>query len=239
MKKLAGHQTYFFPYIGYFSVMNAVDYYVYCDEFQFKKQGWMNRNRIIGEDGNIKYIIVPVKKHSRETPTNEIQICYDQEWEKSIIDQLGYYKRRAPFYNEVIDMLQELFTKKYVNLAELNIAATNIVLERLGVKVNRYKMSELRKDKRSCESADEWGIYLCKCFESEGVDTFTNAPGGKEFYDTGKYAENGLNIEFLQNNLSLYDQGLDTFVEGLSIIDVLMFNSPEQVRKMMSDYHAV
>ena len=235
-RRLAAHQTYFFPYIGFYSVVSLADYYVYGDEFQFKKQGWMNRNRIIGEDGNVRYINVPVKKHSRETPTNQIEICYDQEWEKVIINLLGYYKKKAPYYNDVVDMLKEVFSKQYSSLADLAIACTDISFQRLGMNVNTYKMSELELDRDNCRSADEWGICFCKAFSKEGVDTYVNAPAGKEFYDTAKYTENGLNIEFIQNNLRPYDQGLDHFEEGLSIIDTMMFVPVDEIIDLIKDY---
>ena len=55
------HQTYFFPYLGYFTIMNNVDIFVYADSLQYIKQGWVNRNRIIAESGEVQYINVPIK----------------------------------------------------------------------------------------------------------------------------------------------------------------------------------
>ena len=40
-------QPYFFPYIGYFQLMKAVDCFVFYDDAQFMKGGWVNRNRIL------------------------------------------------------------------------------------------------------------------------------------------------------------------------------------------------
>lgn len=239
MKRVAGHQTYFFPYIGFFTVLNAADIFVYADALQYEKQGWMNRNRIIGEDGKIKYIIVPLIKHHRDTPTNEIRISYNRDWENEIICQLGYYKKKAPYYKDVVDMMRELFSKKYEMLSDLDIASVDLVMERLGLKKRIHRLSDFTYPDPRTIANDEWGIHMCKFFSEEGVDTYTNAPGGKAFYDPVKYEKNGLNIEFLQNNLKPYDQGLDEFAAGLSIIDVLMFNTPEEVIEMINDYHTI
>ncbi len=239
MKKLAGHQTYFFPYIGFFTVLNSVDIFIYADALQYVKQSWMNRNRIIGEDGNIKYLIVPLKKHHRDTPTNQIEVSYNRDWENEMINQLGYYKKKAPYYAEVVDMLRELFSKKYEMLADLDMASVDMVLERLGIQKRIHKLSDFTYPDPKTIATDEWGIQMCKFFSDEGIDTYTNAPGGKAFYDPAKYEKNGLNIEFLQNNLRPYDQGLDHFIDSLSIIDVLMFNTPEEIREMINDYHVL
>lgn len=239
MKRLAGHQTYFFPYIGYFTVMDAVDIFVYADSLQYVKKSWMNRNRIIAENGSVRYINVPVKKSIIETPANEKAISYDKNWEETILNQLGYYKKNAPYYNEVVDLLKELFSQKYDSIADLGIASVELTLKRLGISKKTYKMSDLIEKPPYELSPDEWGIYACKNFENEGIDTFSNAPGGKAFYDVKKYTDNGLNIEFLQNNLKPYDQKLGRFEPGLSIIDVMMFNSVDEVNSMIKDYHLI
>lgn len=239
MKRLAGHQAYFFPYIGYFTVLNAVDIFVYADSLQYEKKSWMNRNRIISEDGSIRYFNVPVKRSTVATPANEKEISYDKDWEGTILNQLGYYKKRAPYYADVVDLLQTLFQKKYDVISDLSVASVEIILKYLSIEKKTFKMSELINNPPYELAPDEWGIYACRFFEADGIDTFTNAPGGKEFYDTEKYRNSGLNIEFLQNNLRAYDQGLDTFAEGLSIIDVLMFNTVDEVRDMIEDYRVL
>ncbi len=236
MKSLAGHQTYLFPYIGYFTVLYASDIFIYADCLQYEKKSWMNRNRIISEDGSIRYFIVPVRKAAICTPTNEKAISFEMDWENSILNQLGYYKKRAPYYNNVVELLKEVFEKKYDNISELAIASIEHSLKFLGIEKKTYRLSELISDPPKDLAPDEWGIYTCKMFESEGVDTFINAPLGKTFYDAEKYRKNGLNLAFIQNNQRPYDQGLEQFADSLSIIDVLMFNSPEEVRDMLIDY---
>ncbi len=239
MKRLAGHQTYLFPYIGYFTIISAADIFIYADCLQYEKKSWMNRNRIISEDGSIRYFIVPVKKAAIETPINEKAISFERDWETAILNQLGYYKKRAPYYNDVVDLLRDVFGKKYDNISELAIASTEQTMKFLGIEKRTYRFSELITDHPKDLAPDEWGIFACGLFKEEGVDTFINAPDGKAFYDIEKYKKNGLNIEFLQNNLRSYDQGLEKFADSLSIIDVLMFNSVEEVRDMISDYRVL
>lgn len=234
MKVLGAHQTYFFPYIGYFTILNQSDIYVHVDCSQYVKQSWMNRNRIIGEDGKIKYIIVPTKKNKQKTRINDIKIDYDRDL-SVILNQLGYYRKNAPYYSDIRDLLELLFSKEYDNLSELCICSTQLVLERLEIKKDIFKLSDLDIVLDEIHEPDDLALKICKSFD--GVDTYINAPGGKAFYNVSKYTEAGLTINFLQNNLRSYDQKNGEFIPGLSIIDVMMFNSPNEMREMLEDYY--
>ena len=53
--KLAIMQPYFFPYIGYFSLMDYADYFISFDTAQYISHGWINRNRILSSNGEPIY----------------------------------------------------------------------------------------------------------------------------------------------------------------------------------------
>lgn len=237
MKRLGIHQTYFFPYIGYFTVLNKADIFVHADSLQYEERSWINRNRIIGETLEPKYITVPLRKNNREAAINERLINYDKEWEKEILNQFGYYKKRAPYYREVMDMLGELFSQKYQDMSKLAIRSTELVLERLNIKKEIHLLSEIDIGPTENLRTDDWGIAACKAFN--GVDTYVNAPGGKSFYNPDKYTEAGLGIEFIQNRLRPYDQKNNEFIPALSILDVMMFNSSEDIKEMLDDYYVL
>ncbi|NCO32134.1 WbqC family protein [bacterium] len=68
--KIAIMQPYFFPYIGYFQLINAVDEFIIYDEIEYTKKGWINRNRIL-VNGKDEYITLPLKKSSDFLNVNE------------------------------------------------------------------------------------------------------------------------------------------------------------------------
>ena len=63
-----------------------------------------------------------------------------------------------------------------------------------------------------------------------------NPEGGKIFFDIQKYKSKNIDIKFIKQNLKSYDQSKVEFIEGLSIIDLLMFNSKEEIKNMLCDY---
>lgn len=77
---------------------------------------------------------------------------------------------------------------------------------------------------------DEWALRTC---QSLGTTTYINSPGGREFFQVEKYTEGGVKLQFLDIHPEPYRQCHPTFEAGLSIVDVLMFNTPEQVRGML------
>mgnify|MGYP002281153024 CR=1 FL=1 len=74
---------------------------------------------------------------------------------------------------------------------------------------------------------------MCSLLKST---TYINPIGGEELYDKKDFREKGINLLFLQPQLENYTQFENEFIKGLSIIDVLMFNSPESVRSMLSNF---
>ena len=81
---------------------------------------------------------------------------------------------------------------------------------------------------------DEWALNICKAIE--GADEYWNPQGGTNFFDIIKYQKANINIKFQKINLKPYKQANDVFEEGLSIIDVMMYNSPTEINKMLDDF---
>ncbi len=120
-------QPYFFPYIGYFSLIKHTDMFILFDTVQFIRHGWIARNRILKPDEGWQYIVVPLKKHSRETLIKDIKIANDQNWKQRIIGQLQHYKKCAPNYQKVLDLIGNLFNQEYEGIVRLNKAAIEAV----------------------------------------------------------------------------------------------------------------
>ena len=66
-------QPYIFPYLGYFQLVNAVDDFVFYDDVNFIKQGWINRNNILINNTKTLFTI-PIKKASSFTEIKDTEI---------------------------------------------------------------------------------------------------------------------------------------------------------------------
>lgn len=71
------------------------------------------------------------------------------------------------------------------------------------------------------------------------ADKYINAIGGQELYNKEIFKENGIELNFLKTELVEYKQFKNDFVPYLSIIDILMLNSKDEIREMLKRYELV
>ena len=90
--KVAIMQPYFFPYLGYFGLINHTEKFILFDTVQFIRHGWIERNRILKPMEDWQYIAVPLKKHSQKTLIKDIEINNSIDWKNKIFAQLTHYK---------------------------------------------------------------------------------------------------------------------------------------------------
>lgn len=229
-------QPYFFPYIGYISLIDQVDEFILLDAVQYIRHGWIERNRIISPSNGWQYIKVPLVKHSQKTLIEDIKINNNIEWKKKILSQLCCY-RRAPYYSSVINMVEQLFDEKFDTITQLNYKALLCVLKYLEIETHISIFSNMNIQLEKVEKADEWALNICK--KLQNVTEYWNLPGGKAFFDSSKYISNGIEIKFQQMNITKYHQFRFEFQDSLSILDVMMFNNKSQIRKMMKGFELI
>ena len=84
---------------------------------------------------------------------------------------------------------------------------------------------------------DEWALNICKKL-GNGI-TYINPQGGLNFFDKQKYASNNIQIFFQKMHLEPYNQRRNAFEAGLSIIDVMLFNSVEEINVMLDKFELI
>jgi len=105
----------------------------------------------------------------------------------------------------------------------------------MDIKTELIISSSIEKD-NSLKGQDKV-IHICKLL---GADTYCNSIGGTELYDKTVFRENGINLYFHSMDSDIaYPQFGKEFVPNLSIIDVMMFNSVEDIRKLLRRYTLV
>lgn len=230
--KLGIMQPYFFPYIGYFSLINYCDKFVFFDTPQYIRKGWVNRNRFVRADGQVDYFTVPVEKCARETPINQVMIDNALPWKEKIYGQFTAYKKRAPFYNQVVELLRDVLETD-VKISDLSIESIVKASEYIGIDTSFETFSTMDLAIGEVQEADEWALQITKAMQ---YPIYVNPPGGKEFFHKEKYTNAGIELQFLAPELKQYNQKRGHFEPGLSIIDLMMFLSPEEIREMLKYY---
>jgi len=230
-------QPYFFPYIGYFQLIRNCDCFVVFDSVQYIKQGWINRNRVLHQADGVQFINIPVQRHPFGTKIRDITIYNKSLSCDKICRQIEHYKKKSPYYDVVIEFLRNCFSFETNYISEFNVHLLEKTCEFIGIPFPCRLYSTLPSGSAGDDnSADDWGLHVSR---ELGADTYINAPGGIEFFNRSKYTDAGVEIKFIKPVLSPYDQKREAFEPGLSIIDVMMFNSPDEIKKMLDNYEII
>lgn len=236
--KLGIMQPYFYPYLGYFALIKHTHKWIVFDTVQYIEHGWINRNRIIHPNKpESMYFTIPLQKHSRETIIKDILIDGESPYKEKILGQLTTsYKKRAPYFQTIYDMVAETLSKDFFDIVSLNVFSLEQVCNYLNIPFDYDIFSKMDVKIAPVHDAGEWALNISKAL---GASEYINPPGGIELFDNKKFIDAGINLNFLKIHLQSYNQKKASFIDGLSIIDVMMFNSPEQINIMLDDYELV
>jgi len=222
--KLGIMQPYFLPYIGYWQLINAVDKYVIYDDVNYIVRGWINRNNIL-LDKQRHLFTFALSGASRNKLINEITIYEKQE---SLIEIFANAYKKAPFFDNVFPLVKEIIEYNDRNLARFIGNSIMRLANYLGLKTEFIYSSQVKKD--SSLKGQKKIINICSILQAT---EYFNAIGGIELYTKGDFEANNIKLRFLKTQLIEYKQFDNVFVPNLSILDVLMFNSVEEVKRML------
>lgn len=220
-------QPYFFPYIGYFQLIAAVDMFIVYDNIKYTKKGWINRNRIL-QNGKAKMLSLPLKNDSDYLDVCERELATNYDHNK-LLSQIKNAYRCAPYFPQTYPLIEEILQYEDTNLfgfllhlimrtcGYLNISTE--IRSSSGIAINH----DLKKQDKV--------IALCS---TVGSNIYVNPIGGKDLYLKNEFHKKGIELKFIQSKKIEYSQLGDAFVPWLSIIDVIMFNPLDKIKTYIS-----
>lgn len=200
-------QPYFFPYPGYFRLLAGSDIFVYLDDVQFPRSGWVHRNKFEFLDSSIKWLTLPVTRGSRES-TKIIDLSYREE------DKASFYRQffSTRFLSSIPDTLINFENSLVIDLkSQIEFIATE-----LGFSTEFYSSSQLAISTEF--SGQRRIIEICKFLNAS---KYLNLNGGVQYYDSEEFKKFDIKLEILQK----YE---GTFA---SVIDALSISSKRSVRR--------
>ena len=231
--KIAIMQPYLFPYLGYFQLIKAVDTFVFYDDVNYINRGWINRNNIL-TNGKPLLFTVPLIEASQNKTINEIIVDSSEKWKNKLLKTIEMSYKRAVNFQVVYELINYIFKSNYSTINELNFISISEVLKYIGVNTKIIKSSECFSNQHL---KGQYKILdICKQLNAHH---YINPPGGKEIYQPELFNQNNIAFNFIETDNIKYKQFNDFFIPNLSIIDVLMFNTKEQVLEMLNLYKLV
>lgn len=223
-------QPYFFPYLGYFALMAAVDVFVAYDNVQFSRPGWINRNRIL-RDGSPEWWTATVADSPHTHLINQRRYRDWPTQRERLLDLLRQRYRKAPQRAEGLALVESALPDDEDNVARCNTRLLMRLAAALDLPCRVLCASELAHDIHLRGEAR----VLALAAALEATD-YVNAPGGRGLYTNANFEAQGIALRFVEPAPDAYRQFDHPFVPCLSIVDALMFLPLEEVRRRVDQY---
>jgi len=223
-------QPYFFPYIGYFHLMQEVNVFVIADDLNYIKNGYINRNSILLNNEIFK-ITLQLNGSSQNKLINEIEVGNNNS---KLLETIRRAYKKAPYFNDVFPLIEDIMLNEEKNLARFLGDSLIKISNYLNIEVKILYSSEIDKD--NSLTYDDRIIDICKRLD---MNCYINAIGGKVLYSKDTFMKQNLELYFINSQISEYKQFNDNFIPSLSIIDLMMFNSKENLTKLLDQYELV
>lgn len=201
-QKIAIMQPYFFPYAGYFRLMEMVDLFVVFDCIQFNRNGWLHRNLFEKKDGTTEWFTLPLVKGPRDTTKIK-----DLKFRDEALELIHLNSKKYMFHelNDKDIHFYNVFSDVQLNVTDYLINCLKYVNKKLDIEKKIIKSSELQI------SENFKGQHrIIEIIKKLGYSTYINAPGGIHYYDQKLFQENRLKLIMLKPYIGPKESILDT-----------------------------
>jgi len=209
-------QPCFVPWLGYFEQIAIADIFVYLDDVQYTKKDWRNNNQLKSPYGS-KPIYVPIANASKDILINEALISYNEKWELSLMNKINEWYKKAPYFNEIIELISPILLDQNEKLVDLNYKLNSSICDYIGIQTPIYYSSDIPKT-----SIDKNSRILEICKNFPDIDLLYDGKSAENFIDKGLFEQNGIKVVFQNYIHKPYKQLYGDFIPYMSILDVLM-----------------
>lgn len=230
--KLAIMQPYFMPYLGYWQLINSVDTFVIYDNIEYTKKGYITRNNYLC-NGVAKQFSLSLKKDSDYLNVCD-RVLSDNFDRKKMLNQINESYKKAPYFEVVFGVVKDIILFDDINLFKYILNSVQTICEYLDIKTTLLVSSKI--DINHDLKGQEKVLAICnelKC------NTYINAIGGQSLYSYSEFNKNSIKLNFIKIGDIKYRQFNNDFVPFLSILDLLMFNSKDEIKIMLTDFELI
>lgn len=217
------HQPNYIPWIGYFYKIYKSDIFVFMDDVQYIRKGFINRNRIKTHQG-VSWLTIPVEnKGNYGTDINKMKIRNDLQWQENHLKNIEMNYKRSDYFNDFNSIFKDCLIKDYDNLGQLNIYIIKSICRLLNIKTEIILSSELNIK----ETGTERIISICRAV---GANMYLSGSGGSKYQDEKMFEDNSIQLVYSDFKEKQYKQLWGDFAGSLSVIDYI-FNCGYEIEK--------
>ena len=225
---LTAHQPVYLPWLGLFHKIALAETFVYFDQVQYLPKDWMNRNKIRTKSGSIWLTVPVLRKGYRDLKTSEIEINNSIDWQKKHFRSISLNYKKSPYFENYIPFFEDVYSRKWNFLGDLNEYMLKWFLDELGIKVNFLNANDFKFQ------GEKSSLILNMCKELN-ASTYIFGMLGKDYADVQEFEKNNIGLIFQNYNHPKYSQLYREFISHMSVIDLLFNHGPKSLEIILSN----
>ena len=221
--KVAIMQPYFYPYMGYYQLISECDVFVFLDDVNFIKKGFIHKN-FININGEKSQINLRLVKASQNKKINELKISDSRSDFLNKVEE-GY--KKSTYWLDVCTIIKKHELENDESLSEFLIATNCHLISCLNLKADILRASDIELQFSGLRGEDR----ILEIVRTIGGTSYLNLPGGKSLYSDDNFKKSNIELNFLEPNLKL-----DGVIENsFSIIDCVANYGFDHLNKWLSE----
>lgn len=201
--------------------MTQCDLFVYLDHVQFKKRYFENRNRIQTRHG-AQWITVPVQTKGKHLQRfGEVRIDNTIRWISKYKGALTHAYGRAPFWQDVRNIVWPVLEEYWNVLVDLNLALIESIRSYVSVDVTVARSSAMSLDNKA---GSDLILAICEAVEA---DVYISGPDGRSYLDRRAFQSSNIDVVYHEFDHPKYPQRFGSFISRMSIWDLIANCGPE------------
>lgn len=207
-------QPMYFPWVGILEQIKLCDIFVHYDDVQFAR-GFFNRVQVKTGNG-IRWMTVPLTNLHRGQLISDAQLDKKIDWKKSHYDLLKQSYFKAPYLNQMLEIVDDVFSKDYENLAQLSTASIMALARYFGLDENRNFLTSSELEVKGASTQRLLDI----CIELK-AGTYLTGHGAKNYLEHEKFEVENIDVAYIKYGINEYTQLHGDFTPYVTSLDLV------------------
>jgi len=215
MKSVVISQPMLFPWVGMFEQICLANTFVYYDDVQYSKGSFTNRVQLKGGKGS-EWLTIPLNKLTLGQKINEVIVNDKEDWRRKHLDQLRRALGSAPYYGEMLSLVESVYSTDEVSLCEITKASINAVCGYYGLLDEKEFICSSSLNIGGSSSQRVLDVVL-----SQGGDQYVTGHGAKKYLDHELFEKSNVQVRYMDYEMLPYGQLNGEFTPYVSILDLI------------------
>ncbi len=212
--KIVISQSMYFPWVGLLEQIRLADVFVHYDDVQFAR-GFYNRVQVKTANG-CKWLTIPLSKRHRGQCINEIKVDETTDWRSQHRDILRQAYLRAPYRDEMLDLVDDVFSKTADTLSDVSRESVLALARYFGL---TEKTRFINSTDMQISGSGSQRLYdFCSV---TNANIYITGHGALNYLDHELFERSGIKVRYMNYRKIPYSQLHDDFTPFVTSLDLI------------------